>query len=141
MMARLRGVRGFFVVTVAVAGLASWLALPEVGAARPTAPPCSLRLAANIVDRGSIGVWLSWETGTVLPSDYTVERSADGIAWAPIATVAAPSTTCSGWVQYRDEGLDPLTTYYYRVTGDALASNIASVTTSPPPVAVQPVGD
>jgi phosphodiesterase/alkaline phosphatase D-like protein len=104
------------------------LGLCSSAAAAPT-PSAPQDLVATAVS--STEVQLTWADPPGNEDSYTVERSVSGSSgFQPIATVAGYSTS------YRDTGLAPATTYYYRAfatnkKGDSPYSNTASATTEP----------
>jgi len=53
---------------------------------------------------------LSWTAGSGNETAFEIERSSDGTAWSPLATVPPTPTT------YQDTGLSPATTYWYRLS-------------------------
>ena len=76
---------------------------------------------------------LSWNDEADNETGYRVERSADGVNFSLIATLAANS------VAFSDQPLSPDTTWFYRVSavngsGVSLASNQAWATTEPAPM-------
>lgn len=95
----------------------------------PGDPPAAADgLVATAVSSSSID--LSWNDNSDNESSFKIERSpnTDPLAYAPIDTVDAEVTT------YSDLGLDPLSTYWYRVIafnndGDSQPSNEVSATT------------
>jgi hypothetical protein len=115
------------------------LMLPAGSDARGTGVPtsCADGPHAQVFDHTSTAVMIYWMAADPMPPDWTIERSVDGVNWTTIATVPAPATACTDWVKYLDGGLVPDTLYYYRVAG----SSVLSITTSPPPIVISPVGD
>jgi hypothetical protein len=91
-------------------------------------------LAPNDLDALAVSheqIDLAWSD---LPDEesYQIERSGDGISFAPIATLAADVTS------YSDAGLTPETSYTYRLVavngaGMSEPSNLAWATTAPAP--------
>lgn len=71
------------------------------------AAPSGLTATAN----GDVQIDLEWTINSAVPPDGTaIERSPNGsTGWTEIATVAHPTNT------YGNSGLNPETTYYYRV--------------------------
>jgi fibronectin type 3 domain-containing protein len=87
--------------------------------------------ALTAVAASSSEIDLSW-TDVSTETGYRVERSTDGTSWTAVATTGRDVTT------YRDKGLNPTTTYYYRVIatnagGDSPASDVGSATTQTDP--------
>ena len=109
-------------------GFAQWttqnFAITTAGAPL-TAPAPPTSVSAVTVDANDIS--LSW-TGSSGATSYKVQRSADGsTGWTQVGS----STTTA----FTDSGLNPTTTYFYRVlasnsVGDSLPSNVASATTA-----------
>jgi fibronectin type 3 domain-containing protein len=98
-------------------------------ATTPVDPPATpTGLSADAVSGSRID--LAW-TDVTGETGYRVERSADGVSgWTQLAATAQNTTS------YADTGLDPATTYYYRVVasnagGDSAPSAVASATTNP----------
>lgn len=101
-------------------------------AAMATPPAAPAGLTATAVSTTEID--LAWTQNSTNENGFTVERSTDGVNFTPIATVGA------NVVNGADIGLNPSTTYYYRVrafnaAGDSAYSNITSARTFdvPPP--------
>lgn len=72
---------------------------------------------------------LNWIDNSSVETSFEVERSLDGASWSGVASVGANVTSMT------DSGLDPGTTYFYRVfasnsAGDSGYSNQASGTTT-----------
>jgi hypothetical protein len=69
---------------------------------------------------------ISWQDSVLNETEFAIERSLDGnTGWAEIGRIAA------GGTQYIDSGLNPVTTYYYRVRAlNGSGSSAYSVTTS-----------
>lgn len=93
-------------------------------------------LEAPTLDASTINWWqinLSWDDNSTSETAFIIERSLDGVSgWTEIARVGADVS------EYLDSGLDPETTYYYRVRayreGDLVFSeysNDANATTWP----------
>jgi hypothetical protein len=97
-------------------------------------PPSSLSAIAI----SNVQINLSWIDNSNDENGFRIERSNDGVNFTQIATVGANVTT------YNNIGLQPNTTYWYRVrayngNGDSAYSNVASATTFPgPPPDTQP---
>ena len=109
----------------------SWddlLAVPNI--APPAAPSA---LGASALSSSQIS--LSWTENASNEDGTYIERSTDGVTFTQVASIGQSQTT------YTDSGLNPLTTYYYRVRnynvgGVSGYSNVANATTSQPtPVA------
>ncbi|HET6878951.1 MAG TPA: PA14 domain-containing protein, partial [Pirellulales bacterium] len=71
---------------------------------------------------------LSWSSTQQAVAGFSIERSTDGIHFSPIGTVAGSVTS------YLDSGLNPITTYYYRVlaynaVANSAYSSVATATT------------
>jgi titin len=71
---------------------------------------------------------LSWTDNSANETGFQIERSLDGVNFSVVTNVAANVTS------YADNGLNPLTAYYYRVIafntgGSSAASSVASATT------------
>ena len=101
----------------------------------PTVPAAPSGLSASATS--STAVALTW-TDTANEDSFAIERSTDGVTFAPLATVPANTTA------YADSGLSAATTYTYRVrahnvSGDSAYSNAATATTLPTPPSA-PVG-
>jgi len=95
--------------------------------ALPSPPAAPSILTAQAVSTGQID--LAWTDNADDELGFTIERSPDGSAWAQIDIVEADVTA------YQDAGLEPSTTYHYRVyaynaAGNSATSNEASATTS-----------
>jgi hypothetical protein len=92
----------------------------------PALPVAPNGLAAAAVSGSQIN--LSWASTDPSVSGFSIERSTDGVTYAPIATVAATART------YSDTGLIAGTAYSYRIQANNAAgvsaySNIATATT------------
>ncbi|MGB2781925.1 MAG: fibronectin type III domain-containing protein, partial [Phycisphaerae bacterium] len=115
---------GYFSVDYGTAGQVKIVSLVPPGA--PTAPS---NLTATTVSYDKID--LAWTDNSDNEDGFKIERKTTG-AWAQIDTVGEGVTT------YNDTGLDPETTYYYRVraynaAGDSVYTNKASATTDAVP--------
>lgn len=89
----------------------------------PAAPSTATATALS-----SASIDLSWTDNATDEDGFYIERSTDGTGFTQIGSVDANVVT------YEDSGLDPLTTYYYRViayniAGSSDPSNVASATT------------
>jgi hypothetical protein len=98
--------------------------------ATPPNVPTNLLAAANSFDK----IDVSWNDASNDESGFHLERSADGSNWAQIASLPTNTTT------HQDDGLDPSTSYHYRVSafnsaGSSAPSNVGSASTLPPPPA------
>jgi hypothetical protein len=102
----------------------------------PSAPPVAPgNLYATAVSSNRID--LAWSDNSTNENGFAIERSADGVNFSQITTVAANLTS------YSNTGLTASTTYFYRVrafnnAGSSSYSNVASATTaalSAPPAA------
>jgi hypothetical protein len=111
------------------------LAPPAASVARPTGS-CAQAPTAEAIDHNTTGVYVLWVPADPMPPEWTIERSTDGVNWTTIATVAAPTISCTQ-MKYVDDGLQPDTLYYYRVGG----STPIPVTTLPPPLTIAPYAD
>lgn len=101
----------------------------------PPLAPSGLFATATATDT----IQLSWGDNSADENGFTIERSLDGVAFAPLASVGANATAHS------DTGLNSNTTYYYRVFafntgGNSAASNVASATTLTPQPPASPTG-
>lgn len=104
-------------------------------------PAAPTDLAAGAISSEAIGLW--WVDRATNESAFEIERSPDGTnGWVKIATLGAKSGS-GGLMSYADSGLDPGTTYFYRVravngAGVSGYSSVDSATTdgiSPVPTA------
>ncbi len=91
---------------------------------QPPAAPSNLSATAT----SSSAISLAWTDNSDDETGFEIERSSDGVNFAPRATVGANVTT------FGDSGLSASTTYFYRVNatnggGDSGYSNVASATT------------
>ena len=99
-----------------------------VSATTPVSAPDPTVLSVTSHSRSTIG--LAWDD-VAGETGYRIERSADGeTGWVSIGT------TGQDVAEYTDTGLDPSTTYFYRVIaindgGASVASNVVSETTKP----------
>src|SRR6202012_5710034 len=90
---------------------------------------------------GDSSISLKWHDRSNNETGFSVERSTDGITFAPITTVAANDTT------FTDHQLWSATKYYYYVaatnaTGTSSRSNVVDTVTTgsnQPPVAANPL--
>ncbi len=94
------------------------------GATAAPATPGSL--SASVVSFSKIA--LTWNDIATMEDEYVVERSIDGTNFSLVTTLPFNTTT------YDDTGLDPTTTYHYRIKarntiGDSGYSNQANATT------------
>jgi hypothetical protein len=114
---------------------AATIAAFRVGQVSPPQAPDALNAQAVSESR----IDLTWNDNSADESGFALERSPDGTAWSPIATLAADATA------YSDTGLAPSTLYYYRLrayngAGNSAWSNVASdLTQAPPPPPAAPV--
>jgi hypothetical protein len=98
-----------------------------VSATTPVEPPDATVLQVTSNSRTTID--LAWND-VATESSYRIERSADGeTEWAAIGTTGQDVTV------YSDAGLEPQTTYFYRVVaanegGSSQPSNVVSATTT-----------
>jgi len=96
------------------------------GGQEPDAPNPPSGLTATAIS--SVQIDLAWTDNSTDEDGFRIERSEDGTTFVQIATVATDVTT------YSDAGLQPVTTYWYRVraynnNGNSAYSNVASATT------------
>ena len=92
----------------------------------PDPPAAPSGLSADAVSGSTIN--LTWLDNANNETGFNIERSGDGINFAPLATVGANVSSFS------DSGLEPVTTYWYRVNAENTGgvspwSNTASATT------------
>ena len=93
----------------------------------PPDPPAAPSGLSAVAISGS-AINLTWQDNANNETGFNIERSSDGITFAPLATVGTNVSTFS------NTGLEPVTTYWYRVNaentgGVSLWSNTASATT------------
>ncbi|NHI03707.1 hypothetical protein DYY67_0777 [Candidatus Nitrosotalea sp. TS] len=110
-------------------------AINELGTGNPSSPISTTTLplsppniAATTVSDSKIN--LSWAAPSGTITGYKIERSIDGSTWSAVTSNTGTATT-----SYSDTGLNPSTTYYYRIFaigdgGTGSASSIASATTT-----------
>ena len=96
------------------------------GSTPPSPPAAPSSLTAQAVSSSQID--LAWTDNADNELGFAIERSPDASAWTQVDTVGADVTS------YQDAGLEPSTTYYYRVyaynaAGNSATSNVASATT------------
>jgi suppressor of ftsI len=96
----------------------------STGGSIPT-PPSTLVANAD----SSSQISLTWMDNSTDESSFEIERSADGVQFAPAAATQANQTS------FTDNNLQPATTYSYRIlaknaTGSSAYSNISSATTA-----------
>jgi hypothetical protein len=77
---------------------------------------------------GTDSIRLQWSDNSTIETAYEVQRSSNGVGWAPIDTTSADVAT------YTNTGLSSVKTYYYRVRatnsfGDSAWSSEESATT------------
>ncbi len=92
----------------------------------PTLPDAPSNLNAAAASSSTID--LSWVDNADNETGFKIEHSPDNVAWSQVATTGADVSN------HTDTGLDPMSTYYYRLratngVGDSSYSNIASATT------------
>jgi len=97
------------------------------GGSGPLPPLAPSNAAATATSSSTIDV--SWTDNAVTETGFEVERSTDGINFAPLATTGADT------VSFTDSGLSAQTTYHYRVraintAGASSWSNTAQATTT-----------
>jgi titin len=124
---RVRAFRGTLSSAYSNTAAATTLTPPPPPPSPPSAPT---NLRATAVSTAQID--LTWTDNSGDEDGFTVERSADGTSFAPIATVGTNVTS------YSSGGLNASTAYWYRVrafrgTGSSSYSNTAAATTNAPP--------
>jgi len=97
----------------------------------PPLPPVPASLKAAALNSSEVS--LSWTEPPGAATSFTLERSVDGVNFAPLTTLDG---TASSYVDAA--GLDPTTTYSYRLEATNLAGNSAwsSVATAAPKMAI-----
>ena len=106
-------------------------------ASAPTEPPLAPSgLTATADSDEAIG--LDWSDNADNEGGFDIERSPDGLAWAPLVALPANS------IGYTDSGLDSETTYHYRLratnaAGDSAWAGPANATTLEPPAFIDDV--
>src|SRR5438874_10068318 len=88
-------------------GLFFWLAVLHSSAQAQTIPNAPTNLAASVVS--ALQISLSWADASTNEDGFKIERSLDGTNFSQIAQVLTNVTN------YRNAGLFPNTTYFYRV--------------------------
>lgn len=133
----LSGVNGttYFYVVSAINASGESANSNEASAAPQPPPPPSAPTGLTATAVSSSQINLAWTDTATTETGFQIERSADGVNFAQIATVGANVTS------YSSTGLSPATTYHYRVrassgSGDSAFSNPANATTlAAPPAA------
>jgi hypothetical protein len=102
----------------------------------PGAPAAPSGLTATSAGQDQIN--LTWTDNSSDEDGFTIQRSLTGLAWTTVATKSANATSHS------DTGLDPETSYQYRVrafssNGESAWSNTATATTAAVPAPEAPV--
>ncbi|NNE41591.1 MAG: hypothetical protein HKN14_11825 [Marinicaulis sp.] len=102
----------------------------------PPAAPSGLSASALGSDR----IDISWTDNSSDEGSFVVQSSLDESSWSTVATLSANTTS------YGDNGLNPETTYFYRVRADNGAgssgyTNTASATTQSVPSTIDDVAD
>ena len=92
-----------------------------------TCPPVPAGLSATAISSSQINLAWSSVNGD---TGFLIERSLDGFHWTTLASTAATVTS------FRDSGLSPITTYYYRViatnaSGSSGPSSVVWTVTDP----------
>jgi hypothetical protein len=108
-------------------GASAFVTSPTVVTPAPPAAPVNL---VALAVPGGVG--LSWDDRSTTENGFVVERLVPGAAWLIVVSLPADAT------RFTDRGVQPLTTYYYRVlaqnaAGPSAPSNVAEVTTLPLP--------
>lgn len=116
------------IYNISVSGSTMSFDFEVIGSGQPPVAPSNL--AAFAVSDSQID--LSWSDNSTDETSFRIQRSADGVSFAEIGSVAAGTTF------YSDTGLSADTTYSYRVlasntSGASDASNTVSANTDPPP--------
>jgi hypothetical protein len=103
----------------------------------PSEPPNAPSvLTATAISSNQID--LSWMDNATNESGFEIERSLDGTNWQLVNTIGANNTT------YSDMGLEPNTTYHYRVRaihGSSVSDYSNSVSATTPEVITIHIGD
>lgn len=80
-------------------------------------PPKPVAVSASAISSSQIDI--SWRDGSVEETGFAIERSTDGVSFTQVAVVAGNST------KYSNTGLNPGTTYFYRVVATSAAGRSA----------------
>ena len=100
----------------------------------PSAPLPPSGLACTVISDSRID--LTWTDNSLDETEFRIERSTNGVTWVEIATVPANTTG------YVNTGLDPDSTYYYRVrayrSGDGRFSDYSNISICSTPPRVPP---
>ena len=106
--------------------IANWRVSGEAPTEAPTSPSSLVATATS-----DTAISLGWNDTSDNESGFELERSADGASYAPLASPGVNVTSNA------DAGLDPSTTYYYRLRAvNSVGSSgwiFASATTDDPP--------